>query len=455
MKKEMDLTTGSVPKKLITFALPLLLANLLQSFYSIVDMIVVGNIVGKTGLAAISNASMISFIINSLCIGFTMGGSVLIAQYKGANDKQGQIETTGTLLGISLITSFIVTLIALFVYEPIFQILDVPVSSMQDACEYMKIICYGTVFVFGYNAVCSIMKGFGNSKAPLYFIAIATIVNIILDLIFVGIFNMGTIGAAYATVISQAASLIISVFYLKRKMVIFDFKPKHFIIKTDKLISILKVGLPTAVQMTIVNISYLLITGMLNKFGVSVAASAGIGLKVNTFAGMPCWAIGQAVTSMAGQNMGANNIERVKKTTEFGLYINVFITLISVAAIQLFAEQIIILFEPKSAEVIKNGILYIRICCNINSLIYAVMYTFDSFAIGIGYANVAMVNSLLEAVFIRLSVSYLLAFTANMGFIGIYIGQALSPVLPAVVGLIYFKSKIWQNNKLIFENIIN
>ena len=449
MKEEQNLTTGSVSKKLIIFALPLLFANLLQSFYSIVDMLVVGNIVGETGLAAISNASMISFIISSICIGVTMGGTVLIAQYKGANDGQGQIETVGTLLGISLISSFVVTIIGLLVYKPLFQVLNVPADSMQDACKYMKIICYGTLFVFGYNAVCSIMKGFGDSKSPLYFIAIATIVNIILDLVLVGAFDMGTAGAAYATIFSQSISLFVSIVHLKRKQFIFDFKLKHFVIKSDKVITILKVGLPTAIQMVVVNISYLLITGMLNNFGISVVAASGVGLKINTFAGMPCWAIGQAVTAMVGQNIGANDIERAKKATKVGLYLNILITFIAVVMVQLLAEQIIMLFESENPEVIKDGVLYLRICCGINSLIYAVMYTFDSFAIGIGSANVAMINALLDAVFVRLSVSWILAFIIHIGFTGIYIGQAVSPVLPAIVGLIYFKSKSWEKKKLI------
>lgn len=449
MKEEQDLTTGSVPKKLIIFAFPLLFANLLQSFYSIVDMLVVGNIVGETGLAAISNASMISFIINSVCIGVTMGGTVLIAQYKGANDEQGQIETVGTLFGISFIASFAVTIIGLLVYKPLFQILNVPADSMQDACGYMKIICCGTVFVFGYNAVCSIMKGFGDSKSPLYFIAIATVINIILDLILVGPFGMGTAGTAYATIFSQGVALLVSVIHLKRKKFVFDFRIKHFAIKPDKLITVLKVGLPTAIQMVIVNISYLLITGMLNQFGVSVAAASGVGLKINTFAGMPCWAIGQAVTAMVGQNAGANDIERVRKTTRVGLYLNILATLIAVIIVQLFSEQILMLFEPESPEVIKDGILYLRMCCGMNSLIYAVMYTFDSFAIGMGSANIAMINALLDAVFVRLSVSWILTFVFHIGFTGIYIGQAVSPVLPAIVGLLYFKSKSWERKKLV------
>lgn len=449
MKKNQDLTTGNVPNKLFTFALPLLFANLLQSFYSIVDMLVIGNIVGETGLAAISNASMISFIISSICIGITMGGTVLAAQYKGAADKKGQRDTVGTLFSIALIASVIFTILGLLVYEPLFHMMNVPAASMQDACDYMKIICYGTVFVFGYNAVCSIMKGLGDSKSPLFFIAVAAVVNIVLDLVLAGPFQMGTAGAAYATIFSQGISLLISIIHLKWKDFVFDFKFKHFIIQRDKLAVILKVGLPTAVQMAIVNISYLLITGMLNNFGVSAAAASGIGLKINTFAGMPCWAIGQAVTAMAGQNMGANDIQRVKSTVRAGLRLNILITTIVVIAVQLYAGQIIRLFEPNSLEVMQDGILYLRICCGINSLVYAVMYTFDSFAIGVGSANIAMANALLDAVFVRLPASWLLAFTFHIGFPGIYIGQAVSPLLPAIIGLIFFKSGIWESKRLI------
>lgn len=443
---EQDLTIGSVQKKLIKFAMPLFVANLLQSFYSIVDMLVVGRIVGSTGLAAISNASMISFIINSICIGVTMGGTVLVAQYKGANDEQGEKKTVGTLFTISAISSIIVTVIGLLVYKPVFELLDVPAASMKDACDYMRIICLGTFFVFGYNAVCSIMKGLGDSKSSLYFIAVATVVNVFLDFILVGPFGLGTKGAAYATVFSQGISLIVSIICLRRSGFIFDFKLQSFDIDFGKLIAILKVGLPTAIQMVVVNISYLMITGMLNHFGVSVAAASGIGLKVNTFAGMPCWALGQAVTTMVGQNIGAKNMERVQHTTTIGLRFNIIITLLVVILVQIFAKPIVMLFEPKNLEVIQEGVLYLRICCSINSLIYAAMYTFDSFAIGIGAANIAMWNALLDAVIVRLPVSWSLAFVFHYGFTGVYIGQALSPILPAIVGAIYFYRKGWRHS---------
>jgi putative MATE family efflux protein len=447
--QEQDLTVGSVPQKLIRFAVPLLGANLLQSLYSIADMLVVGRVVGKAGLAAISNASMLSFIINSICIGVTMGGTVLAAQYKGANDEQGQKETIGTLFSLSFIASILVTAAGLLLYSHLFSLLHVPVEAMKDACGYMQIICMGTVFVFGYNAVCSLMKGFGDSKSPLYFVAVAAVINVFLDLLLVGPMGMGTKGAAYATIFSQGISLVVSVIHLKRKDFIFDFKLKSFAMQREKLIIILKVGLPAAAQMVIVNISYLLVTGMLNTFGVSVAAASGIGLKVNTFAGMPCWAVGQAVTAMAGQNMGAKDTERVKKTTQYGLLINIFITFITVVFVQIFSEAIIMLFDPASTDVITEGVMYLRICCSINSLVYAVMYTLDSFAIGVGSANIAMCNAFLDAMIVRLPVCWFLAFPMQMGFMGVYIGQALSPILPALAGVIYFRGKSWETKKLI------
>lgn len=450
MTEEQNLLTGSVPKKLVAFAFPLLLANVLQSFYNVVDMLVVGQIVGDTGLAAISNASKLCYIINSICIGMTMGGAVLIAQYKGADDKKGQTETFHMLALLSLVTSLLVTVVSLAVYQPLFRVLDVPANAYQDACDYMRVICCGTVFVFGYNAVCSVLKGLGDSKSPLYFVGIATIINIILDILLVGPFGMGTAGAAYATIIAQGISFVISLFYLKRhKMFFSTTKHKKFTLQWDKLAAIVKVGLPTAIQMVVVNTAYLLVTGMLNQFGTSVSAASGVGLQINTFAGMPCWAIGQAVTAMVGQCIGAGQIQRARKVVKISLLLNVLVTLFVVIGVQLFAEQLILLFGSNSPEVISDGVYYLRVCCGINSLIYAIMYTLDSFAIGVGAANIAMLNALLDAVIVRLPVSWLFAFALNMGFSGIYYGQALSPILPAIVGFLYFLSKSWERKTLI------
>lgn len=450
MTEEHSLLTGSVPKKLVVFAFPLLLANILQSFYNVVDMLVVGRIVGDTGLAAIGNASKLCYIINSICIGMTMGGAVLIAQYKGADDKKGQAESFQMLALLSLVSSLLVTIVSLATYQPLFKMLNVPADTYQDACGYMKIICCGTVFVFGYNAVCSVLKGLGDSKSPLYFVGIATIINVVLDIILVGPFGMGTAGAACATITAQGISFVISLFYLKRHKIFFSMETQRkFMFQWDKLTAILKVGLPTAIQMVVVNTAYLLVTGMLNQFGTAVSAAFNVGLQINTFAGMPCWAIGQAVTAMVGQCMGAGQVKRIRKVVKISLLMNVAVTLVVVISIQIFAKPLILLFGSTSPEVVNDGVYYLRICCGFNSLIYAAMYTLDSFAIGVGAANVAMINALLDAVIVRLPMSWILAFALNMGFPGIYYGQALSPVLPDIVGLLYFMSKKWERKTLI------
>ena len=449
MTEEHSLLTGSVPKRLAVFAFPLLLANILQSFYNVADMLVIGQIVGDTGLAAIGNASKLCYIINSICIGMTMGGAVLIAQYKGAGDKKGQAESFQMLALLSLVSSLLVTIVSLATYQPLFRILNVPADAYQDACGYMKIICCGTVFVFGYNAVCSVLKGLGDSKSSLCFVGIAAIINIVLDIILVGPFGMGTAGTAYATITAQGLSFAISLFYLKRHRIFFSAENhSKFTLQWDKLAAIVKVGLPTTIQMAVVNTAYLLVAGMLNQFGTAVSAASNVGLQINTFAAMPCWAIGQAVTAMVGQCMGAGQIERARKVVKISLVMNVAVTLVAVIGVQLFAEPLILLFGS-TPETVNNGVYYLRICCSVNSLIYAAMYTLDSFAIGVGAANVAMINALLDAVIVRLPVSWLLAFALYMGFPGIYYGQAISPVLPAIVGLLYFVSKKWEHKTLI------
>jgi putative MATE family efflux protein len=391
MTQGQDLLTGSVPKKLIRFAFPLFLANLLQALYNVVDMLVVGKIVGKTGLAAISNASMLCFIINSLCIGLTMGGSVLVAQCKGANDQTGQRDTIGMLFFLSLVGSAVVTILGLAIYEALFQALNVPANAYQDACGYMKIICCGTVFVFGYNAVCSILKGLGDSQTPLFFVGVATVLNVVLDVLLVGPLSMGTAGAAWATITAQGVSFMGSLVYLRRYQPGFSLRKIEF--HREKLLAILKVGLPTAIQMVVVNTAYLLVTGMLNQFGTPVAAASGVGLKINTFAGMHCWAIGQAITAMVGQCLGAGQIERARKVVRSGLLLNLSVTAAVAVVVQLLAEPLICMFDGTSPEVIRCGVQYLRTCCSINSLIYAAMYTLDSFAIGVGAAHVAMVNA--------------------------------------------------------------
>lgn len=443
-----DLTRGSVTKTLLAFSLPVFLANVLQACYNIADMAVVGRFVGVAGLSAVSSASMLCFIINSVCIGVTMGGSVLVAQYKGAGDEKGIKKTIGTLFTVSLAAAAAVTAVGLLLYGPVFRLMNVPAEAMGFAGSYMAVICGGTVFVFGYNAVCSVLRGLGDSKSPLIFVAVAAVLNIALDFLLVGAFGLGTTGAALATVISQGISFLSAVCVFRLRGRVFDFRLKSFRISRQVCKMILKIGLPTAVQMAVLNLSYLLVTGMLNVYGVVISAAAGVGLKINSFAVMPCWAVGQSVTTMAGQNIGAKNPQRAGRTCLTGIKINIAAQVAVTLLIQVFVVQIAALFDQNPA-VNAQSVLYLRICCNVNCIFYAVMYTIDSFATGVGHASFAMVNAILHSVVMRLLLSFLLAYVCGLGYLGIYWAECVSPVIPAVIGIIYFKKGAWKTRGLL------
>ncbi|EDS72699.1 MATE efflux family protein [Anaerofustis stercorihominis DSM 17244] len=432
-----DLTKGNINKTLIKFAFPIFIANMLQSVYGIVDMIFVGRFVGGKGIAALNSAVMITFIITSICMGITMGGSVLVSKYKGENNGNKIKDTISTLFSISMIFALIVTLISLIIYKKIFIFMNLPSGSLQYANSYMKIISFGIIFIFGYNAATSVIKGLGDSKSPLTFVFIASIVNIILDYILIGLLHIGVNGAAYATIISQAVSFIISIIYLNKHDFIYKLKITNLYIKKDKAIKIIKIGFPCAVQMTILNVSYLIITKILNGYGLEITSAAGIGLKINSFAAMPCWAIGQSVTTIVSQNIGAEKIINVKKTVKAGIIYTLISSFLLIVLIQIFSYEIIELFN-KDINIIKEGIIYLRICCSINFVAYGIMYTLDSFMTGLGDSFIAMLNSILQSVIIRILFSIILIHYFNLGYIGIYIAEFLSPILPGIFGIIYY-----------------
>ncbi|SBW08347.1 conserved membrane hypothetical protein [uncultured delta proteobacterium] len=444
---ELDLTKGNVLRTLARFSIPILATNILQSLYSMADMLVVGHFVGDTGLAAISNASMLVFLITSFSIGFSMGGNVLVARCKGAGDTEGQNLSVSVLFASMFLLSLVVTVATLAGYGPLFRLMEVPDEALTDANEYMRILSVGIVFVFGYNAVSAILRGLGDSINPLRFAVAATVLNIVLDLLFVGWLGFGTKGAAIATVISQGGAFFIGLQDLRKRGLLSGLKAAGFTEAKSKLTDLVRVGVPYAAQMVVVNFSYLVITGMINTYGLTVAAAAGVGLKINTFAAMPCWAIGQAVTAMTAQNIGAGNIGRVRQVVRKGLLCSLTATGILVLLVQVFAGQVIMLFGQSEQGFVDAGVQYLRVCCSVNCLFYVTMYTLDSFAVGAGAPRLALFNSLLDSLVLRLPFIWILEVFLAQGLAGIYLGQALAPVVPAIIGLVFFLGNTWVANR--------
>ena len=356
-ESEQNFTVGKVSEQLFKFTVPLFFANLLQAGYNITDMVVVGRYVGSSGLAAVSNASMLCFIIISIGIGITVGGTVLAARARGGGDRTAERATVGTLFAVTALAALPVTAGGWWFSRSVFLLMKVPEEALEQACGYMNILSGGTLCVFGYNAVCALLRGLGDSRRPLLFVAIAAAVNIMLDLLLVGVWKLGVTGAAWATVTAQAAALLAGLFYLKRRKFFRGFGRRDFRPRLGTAVGILKTGIPSALQMVVVNLAFLLVTGMFNRYGVTAAAAAGIGLKISTLAGMPCWAVGQAVTAMAAQNLGAGEVGRTAETVRAGIRSGLVATGIAVILIQLFARQVIGCFDS-DPEVIdrKSGV---------------------------------------------------------------------------------------------------
>lgn len=435
-------------RELSLFALPLLAANILQSCYGMVDMAVVGRFIGRDALAAVSNASMLLFLSSAVSIGFTVGGTVLTARYRGAKNAAAQRDAIRTLFALSALGGALLVLLNYLLYPPILRLMNTPAAALPYATEYMEVLCAGNLFVFGYNAVCAVMRGLGDSRRPLYFVAVTAAVNIALDYLFVGAFGWGVRGAAIATVLAQAASCITALLTLHRQGrreagFVFHFDKHSLHISRELCGALIRLGLPTALRSAVLNVSYLVVTALFNGFGTAAAAAAGIGLKVNTFVAMPAWAAGQAVTAMAGHSMGAGDPSRAARTARAGIRMSLILTGCLLLLLHLCIRPFLGLFST-DAEVITLGIRYLRICCSANFIPYVAMYVLDSFMTGVGAPVLAMANSLLHSVVFRLGLSLLLTVALQYGYTGLCVAESVSPLIPCCIGLVFFWKGAWR-----------
>ena len=321
-KFERNLSEGSVVKQLIMFSLPVLLSNLLQSLYSTVDMLIVGQFASEISMSGVNIGGQVSFLITNMVFGLSVGATVLIGQYMGADDRKSMHETIATLFVSLLVSAVVITLVAISLMDPILKLINTPKESFSEARIYFFISMLGTIFIFGYNALSAVMRGLGDSRNPLIFVAVACVANIILDLLFVAQFKMGAAGAALATVISQAISMILCILYLKKNDFIFDFSLKSFKGATKKQLKlILKIGIPTSVQNVATSTSFLFLTALVNSLGVMASAAVGAVGKLNGFAILPGVAMSTSVSAMGAQNIGAKKYDRAAKTMLCGMTI--------------------------------------------------------------------------------------------------------------------------------------
>ncbi len=447
-KFRQDLTSGSVSKQLMKFAIPFLLSNLLQAFYSVADMIIVGRLCGTHGITGVNIGSQINILVTGAALGLAVGGTVLIAQYGGAKKFDDQRKTIGTLFTLYMILAVFFTVVMLLLGTTLLDVLKTPQVAYTEAENYYNICMAGLIFMFAYNVISAILRGMGDSKRPLYFVLIATVVNVIGDIILVGPFKMGAAGAAYATVGAQALSVVLSLIYLFKNHFFTGYKKSDFKIDKEKAKMLIKIGLPSSVQQVVVSFSFLTLTTLVNSLPNADIASAcqGIGGKVNSFAVLPALAMSSAVSSMAGQNIGAGETERAKKTMLTGMGIAFGITIFVFALVQLFPQQIISLFDT-NPDVIAVGTEYLRFIA-LDYLFVPFVFCMNGLAIGAGYTNFALFNACFSSILVRVPFAYIMVNLTTLGFNGVGIATGLASISSIIVGAIYVASGKWKKPKI-------
>ncbi|MFH0892973.1 MAG: MATE family efflux transporter, partial [Bacteroidota bacterium] len=300
-----DLTTGKESKVILFFALPMLIGNVFQQSYNIIDSIIVGNYLGKEAVAAIGAAFPIIFFLISMVIGITSGGTIIVAQFFGAKDYGSVKKTIDTLLIFLFFASLIVTGIGLLIAPHVFYWMNLEQSSIPDAINYIMIYFSGMIFFFGFNGVSAILRGLGDSKTPLYFLVIATVINIGLDFLFILGMNMGVSGAAFATLVSQGLAFAAAVIYLNKKHEYINFSFRYITFDKEIFRKAIRIGLPSGIQQSLVAIGAFVMFWIVNDFGTNATAAYSIASRIDSFALIPAMNFAMALTTFVGQNVGA------------------------------------------------------------------------------------------------------------------------------------------------------
>lgn len=442
-----DMTQGKPAKILMIFMVPMLLGNLFQQLYNIVDTIIVGNYVGADALAAVGSTAAMVFLLVAIAMGLSMGCSVLISQYFGAGDHKNMRRAVFTSMVFILAMGILTCVLGLAISDWLLHLIQTPANIFEGASTYINIYYMGCVFLFLYNGLAAICRAVGDSKTPLYFLIVAALLNIVLDLVFVIVFNMGVAGVAWATLISQAVSAITCLAYVYFKVPVLKLHKADCVFELKMLKDLLKYAIPSTVQQCIVSFSMMAIQGLVNSFGSEFIAGYTAATKIDSIAIQPLLSITMALSTFTAQNIGGGRTERVYSGFKVTVLIVVAMCLVISALIFIFGEVFIGVFVDAVADagVISVGVEYIRIV-SIFYVIMGLMFAAGSVLRGAGDANAFMMGSLCNFV-VRIAAAYALAGAIGASAIwwSIPMGWGVGLI---VNGSRYF-SKKWETKSII------
>lgn len=403
--KELDLTQGSVPKVLLRFAMPFLIANVLQALYGGADLFVVGQYDDAASVAGVAIGSQVMQTITGIILGLTTGTTILIAMGTGAKDDRKVAATIGTSVYFFTVTGIILTLVMVLFHRPIAALMHTPEEAMADTLHYILICSAGIPFIMGYNVVCGILRGLGDSKSPLYFVGLACIINIGADFLLVGGFGMRAAGAAIATVLSQGISFLTALWFLHRRGFHFEFTRRDIRFHKDLSRRIVTLGAPISLQDALINVSFLIITVIVNQMGVIASASLGVVEKIIIFAMLPPTAMAAAVATMTAQNYGAGLIQRMSRCLYSGIGISLVFG-VSVCVYSQFLPETLTGIFTNDPAVIEMAAGYLR-GYSIDCVMVSFVFCINSYFSGQGNSWFPMIHSMIATFLFRIPLSYL------------------------------------------------
>lgn len=442
-----DMTEGNEAKLMILFSLPLLAGNIFQQLYNLVDTIVVGQFVGSDAFAAVGTSMPIMFLILALVMGLSMGASILISQLFGAQKDKEVKRAISTSIIFIVISAIFLSIVGLIISKPILKLLNTPENILQDAAGYMKIIFGGMIFMFIYNMFAYIFRALGDSKSPLYFLIIASILNVFLDLLFVIEFKMGIPGVAYATLISQAVSSVLCVLYIYKKDIkILKFKPSEFVFDRKLFIKIIRLGIPSSAQQTVLSIGFLAVQGLVNSFGDITMSAFFAASRIEQVVTLPNMTLSMAMSTFTGQNIGAGRIDRVKRGYGYMVIVLIGLTVITGSIMLLFGPSLIRIFiKDGNAEIIRQGNEYLK-TVSYFLVPFGGMFLTNGLLRGAGDVNISSLSTIFVFA-VRLITAYTLA--PKIGPSAIWYSLPVGWIVGLTIAVIRYFAGGWQKKAVV------
>jgi putative MATE family efflux protein len=440
-----DLTSGNEGKLIFNFAAPMLLGNIFQQLFSVVDSIAVGKFIGKEALAAVGASFPVIFMMVSLIIGIVMGTTVVISQYFGAKDFVKVKRAIDTMYVYSAVTGVIATAAGLLLAKPLLNLLGTPEEIMPQATLYLRIYFSGIIIFFGYNGTSAVLRGLGDSKTPLYFLIVATIANIIFVLLFVAVFKWGIAGSAYATLLANGIAFGLAIYWLNRthKLIRIAIKGLHF----DREIfqHSIRIGLPTGIQQTLVAMGNLALMSIVNKFGTNVLAGFSVANRIDTLATIPAMSFSQALSTFVGQNIGAKKTNRVRTGLISTVKMAGSVTVVTSVIIILWGHLLMKMFT-NDIDVIRIGDQYLTIVSSFY-VVFTLMFIYNGIMRGAGDTLIPMFFSLISLWLIRIPLAFMLS--GKIGPQGIWWAIPAGWLIGLSLSFLYYKTGRWKKKAVV------